>query len=80
MTPPMTTHASVVLNASLTYPAITKYNMVDVTKTSHWEHFPYDEVTLQEFWDEATFNTSEVLISTALHELPDIVKMFKMKC
>jgi hypothetical protein len=43
-----------------------KYNLQNVRTTSDWDDFPYDEITLDEFWNEATYSLGEGYFLSAL--------------
>jgi hypothetical protein len=43
-----------------------KYNLQNVRTTSDWEDFPYDEITLEEFWNESTYRMEEGYFLSAL--------------
>lgn len=46
-----------------------KYNLgSELRYTSEWQNFPFDSVPLQQFWDEVTFNASEVLLLYGLNK------------
>ncbi|GFG35482.1 hypothetical protein Cfor_09132 [Coptotermes formosanus] len=84
--PPVSSHLRVVVNQSMTYPAITfcrypsykpavlqKYNLQNIRTTSEWDRFPYDEVTLDKFWNESTYTRAEGYFLSALSgDLPNV--------
>jgi len=43
-----------------------KYNLPIVRTTSYWEDFPFNETTLDEFWNEATYRLREGVYLSAL--------------
>jgi hypothetical protein len=43
-----------------------KYNLQSVRTTSDWDDFPYDEITLEEFWNESTYKVEEGFFLSAL--------------
>jgi hypothetical protein len=43
-----------------------KYNLQNVRTTSDWYDFPFDEVTLKEFWNESTYRLEEGYFLSAL--------------
>jgi hypothetical protein len=43
-----------------------KYNLHSVRTTSDWDDFPYDEITLKEFWNESTYRVEEGYFLSAL--------------
>ncbi|KDR23103.1 Amiloride-sensitive cation channel 2-A, neuronal [Zootermopsis nevadensis] len=43
-----------------------KYNLQSVRTTSDWDDFPYDEITLKEFWNESTYRVEEGYFLSAL--------------
>ncbi|XP_048508130.1 uncharacterized protein LOC105685303 isoform X2 [Athalia rosae] len=79
--PPVTTHTRFHVNDSLWYPAVTicreppfrievfnKYHLGASPRfTSEWRYFPWDEMTLEELYTEATFPADEVLLLYGLN-------------
>jgi hypothetical protein len=77
--PPISSHLRLVVNQSMTYPAVTicrypsykpavlqKYNLQNIRTTKKWEDFPFGEITLGEFWNEATYRLREGYFLSAL--------------
>ena len=77
MSPPVTTHAQFELNQTLRYPAVTlcrnppykkdileeKYKLGDHPAWSQWDDFPFENYTLQDMFEEATYNIDEFFIT-----------------
>ncbi|XP_049861653.1 uncharacterized protein LOC126355398 [Schistocerca gregaria] len=79
--PPVSTHSRITFNKTMTYPAVTicravgykedvllKYKLgTKIHWTSEWRYFPYENASLQQFWDEATYTQDEVLVLYGLY-------------
>ncbi|PSN44504.1 hypothetical protein C0J52_09065, partial [Blattella germanica] len=72
--PPVTSFSRVVVNDSMTFPAVTichypaykpqilqKYNLQNVRANSEYVNFPFENATLLQLWEEATYSKDEVL-------------------
>ncbi|XP_065350354.1 acid-sensing ion channel 4-like [Cloeon dipterum] len=71
--PPVSTRTELKINTTVNYPALTicrnpaykdavlrKYNLgPSIRLTSEWAKFPYDKISLSEFWKEATYTMVE---------------------
>ncbi|XP_069688205.1 acid-sensing ion channel 1B [Periplaneta americana] len=87
--PPVSSHVHIVLNESMTYPAVTvcrypsyktdvlvKYNLQsNLRTTKDWEDFPFGEITLPELWKKATYGLDEVHKLSAVSSYPRNVKI-----
>ncbi|KAF5308059.1 hypothetical protein FQR65_LT06434 [Abscondita terminalis] len=88
--PPTSTHYSFVLNESLKYPAVTicrnppfktdifqKYGFLndEITYATTWKTFKYDKFTIQEFFNEVTYNLSEMFSIVALDKFKKNLKI-----
>ncbi|XP_063241963.1 uncharacterized protein LOC134542044 [Bacillus rossius redtenbacheri] len=85
--PPISSHTSISINETLAYPSVTicrspgykthvlqKYNLgTSLRRNSVWRQFPYENATLQQFWDEATYKFSETVSLHALNYLAENV-------
>ncbi|XP_059468817.1 acid-sensing ion channel 2-like [Neocloeon triangulifer] len=87
--PPLSTRTELKINSTLSYPALTicrnppyKANVLkdyglasEITHTSEWAKFPFNETTLAEFWQKATYSESENFVIYGLGSSPSHVEM-----
>lgn len=87
--PPISTHSNFDLNETMHYPAVTfcrdppfkryimeKYNLsYHPSITSSWKYFPFNEKTLADLYEDATYKSDEFFIKYGLGGSRENVKV-----
>ncbi|KAJ9595505.1 hypothetical protein L9F63_013270, partial [Diploptera punctata] len=86
--PPVSSFTRIIVNKSVTYPAVTicrypsyksnvlkRYNLNSVKNHPDYDNFPFQNVTLEKLWQQATYREDEVVQLAALATLKTNVKI-----